>query len=65
MIYRHYCVGGTCGVFLQGTFPGPVLKMGAAIYIASHPKKSFMFENFALLGCYAVYSFIYSLVFSP
>jgi hypothetical protein len=61
MIYILHCVGGTCGIFLQGTFPGPVLKMGAANYIASHPIKSFMFENFALLGCNAAYS----LVFSP
>jgi hypothetical protein len=29
--------------------------MGAANYTALHPRKSFMFEIFALLGCYAVY----------
>jgi hypothetical protein len=55
LVYRHHCVGGTCNVFLQGTFPPPALKMGTTNYTVSHWRKSFMFETFAVWGCYAVF----------
>jgi len=41
--------------FSLGNVPSPCFEDGAANYTAWYPRKYFMFETLALLGCYMVY----------